>query len=67
MTFPDLGVPYGVFGPSDLPGIMEDGSGYVVTDDEDDGNANSMGGVLTDVASYITANNNTKLNLARVR
>jgi hypothetical protein len=66
-TFPSLsgGVPYGVLAGSSFPAALA--TGWIKTDDEDDNNANRLEGNISGTSSFLSADSNTVLRLARVR
>jgi hypothetical protein len=67
-AFPALGFSYGVFASSSFSRRLA--SGFVNTDDEDTGNANSYSADpawTSDAQRIVTAGSNTRLNLAQVR
>ena len=68
-VFPNLGGAYGGFGPSNQPFVLD--SGFVRTDDEDDGNANRIT-PLDPTRSYyrglwLSETSNTTMRIVRVK
>lgn len=68
VTWPSIGVPYGVFGSAGLRGTLE--AGNVYTDDEDDSNNDSITGDFAGSEGFLQTrfkNGATRLFMARVR
>lgn len=64
-TFPKLGVGYGVFAGTSMPGALQ--TGYIRSDDEDNNNGNYYVGNIAGTASFLEAGTNTKLKTARMK
>lgn len=67
-AMPDLGFSYGVFAAENFSRRLA--TGWVYTDDEDSGNANSTSaqyGDYTDVSRFMGLSDNTSVRLAKVR
>jgi hypothetical protein len=69
-SFPDFGIPYGVFADRNTAFPLAMAQGYVYTDDEDGNNANKYFASidwLYDAQRIVSAGGNTYLGTARVR